>query len=111
MYQATNDMGQEESWESITHMDILEHVQNESSYEWYQTRRIIEIHNQYGFFEVCSKWIRLRGRSLKWIEENAESEDHILIVSEMKKNEPKRKKEQTLKRAKSLDFLQLLRFT
>lgn len=42
---------------------------------------------------------------LKWVEENAESEYHILIPSEMKTRTARR----ILNKAKSLYFLQLLK--
>jgi hypothetical protein len=88
-------VGQEESWESINDMDILEHVQNESSSD--EEEEVIPGRVKHTealrSFETC----------LKWAEENGESEHHILILSEMRKRAEKAE-EATIKQSKITDF-------
>lgn len=88
-------VGQEESWESMNDMDILEYVHDESSSEEEVEviPRRVRHTEAVRSFETC----------LKWAEENNESEHHILILAEMKKRAQKAE-EANIKQSKITDF-------
>lgn len=87
-------VGQTESSESMNDMDILEHVEDESSSDEEETiPRSVKHTEAIKCFETC----------LQWAQENAESEHQILILSEMKKRAQKAE-ETSIKQSKITEF-------